>query len=1700
MATFTEIAFELSFETGNATKSLQDLKRAVSESTKDLGKGLKDAEKAQRGYTKAVEDRAQKERAITKRLNAWKKNNETDLKRHTLKEQQAITDIIKKQAAAVRGGAEQNKDKLIQLAEEEVAAKKALLNKEIAFYEKAYDKRIAKERRNSQEAVKLEAEKNAKIQKLQKSLLKQDAFGEIAKGGTPVIQSLGGAASTASGQFQALTASISEGGDAVSTLGGAIASAGGAFGPAGAIIGGLAASFLELVAGGETAKEKFERLTEEMDSITEAAGNVKDLIGDLNDTLSAPEPDFDAALQSIKGSLDDVQEISPVAATQIENLLNQPGGLTETSLTAITAKLTEINQLGAQEKAAKATQLWGSELDVLRDQLGEITEGRGVDEALDIVRAIGMTQEEVNATMRENQALGDDINEARNRFNAALQTGLDAERARAELQGEEFNAQEAIVRVREQALGIFDQEIDVATQGIELIYGAEEAEKRRNKLLEGANKEIEKTLGLMTDETGLLDEQQQAQVDAEQAAAQTNEAIESRKNTLEEMGVQIDDQAEASKANLQDELAKTEALIGELDAKLKLKDAELLANKDIINQQIEEGRILERNKQLVKDKIDIAAGGTGSGATAIEAPSAGADSGAAYRKAVEDARDALKDQADGLRKSITAMEERDRTARGSADKERVETEKLAKELGITADEAAKLTDVQVDRMKEEKSLQEEAKKLAKELGITADAAMALAQAGEEAVEAARAEAQARKEAVEAAKAETAERERAAAQARQEREAREQAAYEERRRQHQQERDWEAETQHNLRQRLLQKSTVSDFALAMEELRQQMSSARRRSGYEGTSNLSSLPDFDAGNAIDLIESMSQKVRDLQAFMAQVPAEQAALWQPMVDQFESMVDEYLPKIQEWLNAAIAQREDALEAAKEELATRQELLAAYVRGERSAAPRPVSEAEALITTLEAEIESLKQYSEQAEAAGAASLTMGAASEVAAQDLSKVEASLKAVRDLIAQDDGLVLGLDKSRAATKEWDQNLQDLNDALNDAKTAHAKAVEDFGPGSKEAEKAGDAVKELEGSFVGLEEAARKAKFKAAMQDFQEVADFAGAALDGMKSGIESVQALGQAKTAGEAIGSGADLLTAVGQTLLKMAPGTPLGLAGAVILAAGMVGKGISEIVGIFAKEEETALDRAERRAAEESRINELYQKRLDLLNLEIEAGNVKLDQAKEQYQAHIDLINAKLRELGIDTEIFELNRDQLRQDAAGADDRIKHLIDLVEQADRILERGSHGSRESFARKYADEFGIDYVDTRSSRAMVEDIKAAIEAELKTLETDSQRYKDLLQALNDLEADQKAIIEEQVGLIELKVRLGGDELSGLKEIAGVRRMALNEALREALGEDVGRMIGTMGDQELIDFLREEAAAIDSQISPAIAEMITQWIDASEAVEEYAGAEGDLFSRRKRMLELQRDLEEISGAEFVERMEKLLRDRIELLEDEYAQLVANGAATSALLDNEIARMELELEIKNLLADQNEDMLRGDQLLTRLVRQRQRMLEQMRVAGGPASPAEQAQLQAATDAAVARMREIGATEEQVQAFLAALPQYKEGGFIPQEGPKILHPGEFVLPSDVVSALGRDQLERMLSNRPSSLTNSVAARMITAGATRRDSLGAGGVTINMGGLHITIQGSVSDGAARTLGQSAGDQLADRVTSLIQQGLIEVKR
>lgn len=677
---------------------------------------------------------------------------------------------------------------------------------------------------------------------------------------------------------------------------------------------------------------------------------------------------------------------------------------------------------------------------------------------------------------------------------------------------------------------------------------------------------------------------------------------------------------------------------------------------------------------------------------------------------------------------------------------------------------------------------------------------------------------------------------------------------------------------------------------------------------------------------------------------------------------------------------------------------------------------------------------------------------------------------------------------AAAEETRKKIQELQVAIagaqRDVTTLESAAVISESTAAIE-----DQTKAIEDQKAADDAALDRISKRAAA--FSKLSNAVGTALDFVEQISDADSGLDVAEAAG-------DLTVKIGNGLLNSGV-PPLAAAGAVLLGAGLIAKAVTRIVRMFAGYKESELDRAEAIRREEERITAIYEARRAALEDEIALGDRKVDQAHEQIEAQQELLRLMLAERGLTVDQLAAEAALAAQRKAANEEQRASNEAAIEEAQFALDNFSKAQLRDFLERQGVDVGLN--SRKAAREYIESLQAQNIALEGQIEIDGQLI-DAAQLLRDL---RRAEFEESVALLEFRKRLGEDALAIDQQIADERRKHLEEALGE-VEEFADVDFGAMSEDQLRDWLLATAALEDTELSPDLLGLAGTWLDAADAVEAYAGAEEDLFDKQKQRLRLLEELDKISDQEFVESMESLLKDRLAALEEEYDSLLSTNATAGQLLDNEIARLQIEKEIKDLIDQQNGGLGKGDKILTDMLRKRNQILLQMRRSGSSADLL--AQLNAVTAQAVARLRATGATEDQVEQFEASLPQFATGGYIPNDVIAKIHAGEYVLSADAVKAAGGagflDQLNQQATGAVDahSFFDSREARVSNQGAFDRE-VSARSFTITIAELVQNFNMPAGSGGTDAVAQGASaarDWLKREMNRLLQTGEVETRR
>ncbi len=637
--------------------------------------------------------------------------------------------------------------------------------------------------------------------------------------------------------------------------------------------------------------------------------------------------------------------------------------------------------------------------------------------------------------------------------------------------------------------------------------------------------------------------------------------------------------------------------------------------------------------------------------------------------------------------------------------------------------------------------------------------------------------------------------------------------------------------------------------------------------------------------------------------------------------------------------------------------------------------------------------------------------------------------------------------------------------------------------------------------------------------------AASTIAGLIGGVTSfLSGMQGAKDAGDQVTATADLTSLVGQTFMELGAGTPLALVGAVMVGGAAIAKAGVELARLFEGPRIDHLALAQQEVDNHTRINDLLTKRVELNDRLLAAGDNALDNAHEQLRVHQAIANARLRELEIAEGIADVSRQQLEDGVRHGQEQMDRFAALKRAAESVAGgdfgslRGKIGGADLAAAIQAgDTAMIDAFQQAmgleaGSFADWEQFFGFLDGEILKATDYQERFN---QSLDDQAAhleNARAVLEEELALLDLRESLGESAVSLAAERERINRRGLQTELdRIAAGRAAGDatletlrkanalradgsvdLTGMTADQ-VRDLLAALAKLPQSELTQTAMEAAASWLEATAAVDEYTESIEDLFDREKRRLELLKELGRITDDEFQTQMVALLNQRLAALEAERLILLENGSTVAALLDNEIARYEIENDIKNLLADQTGEMSDQDAILTDILRRRQAMLAGLRAetGGGTLNEGQRAKLEAVTAEAIARMRETGASEADIQAFIDSLPKYDKGGTLPSDGPIYGHKDEVLVPARLAPMIP-EGLMRAIEAR--SFYNSPEARVITQSATRSSAAAvSGGAPVTFGDINVTFTGAPP--ATQTRAREMGAVVADEILRVVQRGV-----
>ncbi len=402
-----------------------------------------------------------------------------------------------------------------------------------------------------------------------------------------------------------------------------------------------------------------------------------------------------------------------------------------------------------------------------------------------------------------------------------------------------------------------------------------------------------------------------------------------------------------------------------------------------------------------------------------------------------------------------------------------------------------------------------------------------------------------------------------------------------------------------------------------------------------------------------------------------------------------------------------------------------------------------------------------------------------------------------------------------------------------------------------------------------------------------------ATDNVSKAFQEFGAAGGVAAGFEAAG---DLTQQVGQALIKS--GNPdLAAAGAALLGIAIITKAIGKIIQLFAQKRESAVDIAEREALVESQLIELAETRIDLAERLGELNDKNLDQAKEQVKIIKQQVEQLTKKLGLEG----LSAKEITDQIEGLTEQQQELV--ATGAD--LERLTGGSRRQIGEGLRE---LGFSSKGGNKAALERAKDSVEADLIDIGQDIENANVLLDLQLQLQEAINNIIEENVELNELQIALGESEIKNLKDIERIRRRVLASALEDlfALGDT-----SNLSNEAFKDLLLSLTKTGD--FPPRLVELANAWLGATDAVSEFgATIKTEFQEAQKSLLVLQRDLGKITIRQFTNRTVEIIEKQLKAANGVVDALKAEGAGRKRLINAQIASLELEKELRDVLIEQ--------------------------------------------------------------------------------------------------------------------------------------------------------------------------------------------
>lgn len=386
----------------------------------------------------------------------------------------------------------------------------------------------------------------------------------------------------------------------------------------------------------------------------------------------------------------------------------------------------------------------------------------------------------------------------------------------------------------------------------------------------------------------------------------------------------------------------------------------------------------------------------------------------------------------------------------------------------------------------------------------------------------------------------------------------------------------------------------------------------------------------------------------------------------------------------------------------------------------------------------------------------------------------------------------LNKQLEETEDYELafNLDRIREIIDASRQVEERPAIDLGGNLEDLESQFEKDKALIEEFItDSEEQARALKYlqeqyskdvqNIIMNFFNKSTEIVNNTVGGITSAFDSVSNLVQAFDSGEkgaAIEATGDTMKLVGNALLK-AP-YPFSAIGAVILASGMITKLVVNMIKLFAKPEESALDVANARAEEQQAILDLYNAQREMLNTLAESESYLYDQARERLVMEQKIFEAYIARNSEAQKYLDLSAEELAVRKSILNENKANYQTLLSQGQQILETGSRSEAGDFVREYGEQFGID--DSGSNINRLEEVITELQAAITNTETDQELINQIEAFRKSAEDLMKQRQEEIMSSIDFMINLRTELDFDKFDLKRNYRMKMNELLQYARNE--------------------------------------------------------------------------------------------------------------------------------------------------------------------------------------------------------------------------------------------------------------------------------------------------------------------------------